>query len=241
MASDGDGRSVNPDDKVAEMLSHLNLTAEEEEVVALSDDEEEASNPKVEWALFGMVLSPTTVHAATVFGAMRPAWGNLAGLKIRSSGAKAENLFVAEFEFKQDMERALGGSPWLAGKHAVILRDYDENLKPSEICFDRMEIWARIIDLPLGWMNKARGERAMSLIGEVKRMDVDRDGKASGPFLHARVSMAITKPVRRGVLLKTKKEAATEWFDIEYEKLPYFCMSCGILGHSHFECDKPLV
>jgi hypothetical protein len=87
---------------------------------------------------------------------------------------------VVEFEFKQDMERALGGSPWLVGKHAVILRDYDENLKPSEIRFDCMEIWTGIIDLPLGWMNKARGERAMSLIGEVKRMDVDRDGKASG-------------------------------------------------------------
>jgi hypothetical protein len=56
MASDGDGRSVNPDDKVAEMLSHLNLTVEEEEVVALSDDEEEASNPKVEWVLLGKVL-----------------------------------------------------------------------------------------------------------------------------------------------------------------------------------------
>jgi hypothetical protein len=148
---------------------------------------------------------------------------------------------VAEFNFKQDLERALGGSPWLVGKHAVILREYDESLKPSEIRFDRMEIWARIIDLPLGWMNKHRGERAMALIGIVKKMDVDKEGKASGPYLRGRVAIEVSKPIRRGVLLKTRKDVAAEWFDVEYEKLPFFCSACGIMGHSHLDCDKPLV
>lgn len=123
----------------------------------------------------------------------------------------------------------MGGSPWLVGKHAVILCDYDENLKPSEILFHRMDIWARIMDLSLGWMNKRRGERAMGLIGVVKKMDVDKDGKASGPFLRARVDIEVAKPVRRGVLLKTNKDTPPKWFDIHYEKLPYYCSSCGIM------------
>jgi hypothetical protein len=72
-------------------------------------------------------------------------------------------------------------------------------------------------------------------------MDVDWDGKASWPFLWARVAMELAKPVRRGVLLKTKKDSVPEWFDIQYEKLPYYCSGCGIMGHSHLECDKPLV
>lgn len=239
MAGIGDGSPGQPDASVADMLKNLHLTAEEEEVVAFSDEEEE--DPKVEWVLVGKVLSPTTVHATAIKGAMKPAWGNPAGLKIRSIGTKGDNLFIAEFNYKQDMERALGGSPWLVGKHAVILRDYDESLKPSEIRFDRMDIWVRILDLPLGWMNKHRGERAMGLIGEVRRMDVDRDGKASGPYLRARVAIEISKPVRRGVLLKTKRDGAADWFDIQYEKLPFYCLSCGVMGHSQLECDKPLV
>jgi len=60
-------------------------------------------------------------------------------LKIRSIGEK-ENLFVAKFKFEQDMERALGGSPWMVGQLALLLQTYDENLKPSEIRFDRMDI-----------------------------------------------------------------------------------------------------
>jgi hypothetical protein len=63
------------------------------------------------------------------------------------------------------------------------LKEYDEKLKPSEIHFDRMEIWARILNLPLGWMNQQRGVRAMRLLGDVKKMDVDSDGKARGVFL----------------------------------------------------------
>ena len=93
----------------------------------------------------------------------------------------------------------------MVGKHAVILCEYDETLKPSEITFDRMDVWVRILDLPLSWMNKHRGERLMGLIGEVKKMDVDKDGNASGPFLRACVAIEVSKPVQRGVLLKMKK------------------------------------
>jgi hypothetical protein len=48
----------------------------------------------------------------------------------------------------------------------------------------------------------------------------------------------VAKPIRRGVLLKTKKEGNPEWFDIQYEKHPFFCKACGIMGHSELECNK---
>jgi hypothetical protein len=195
----------------------------------------------MEWALFGKVLSPTVVHPTTISRAMKPAWGNPHGLKIRSIGEKELNLFVAEFSQQQDMERALNGSPWLVGRHALLLQTYDDRVKPSDIKFDKMEIWVRILNLPLGWMNRHRGERAMSLVGSVKRMDVDKEGKAGGAYLRARVAIDIAKPLRRGVLLKTKKDTAPEWFDLQYEKLPFYCLSCGILGHSELECEEPVI
>jgi hypothetical protein len=241
MADKGDGSSENWESSVADLLEKLNLTAEEEQVVEFSDDEDAGGNPSKGRAMVGKVISPSTVHTAAIYGAMKPAWGNPAGLKIRLVGAKAENLFVAEFDYEQDMERALGGSPWVVGKHAVILREYEDSLKPSEIRFDRMDIWVRIIDLPLGWMNQHRGTKAMGLIGDVKKMDVDKDGKASGEYLRGRVSIELAKPLRTRVLLKTTKNEPPDWFDIEYEKLPFFCLSCGVMGHSHLECDKPLV
>jgi len=73
-----------------------------------------------------------------------------------------------------------------------------------------MEIWARILDLPLGWMNEKRGARAMGLLGAVVKMDVDTDGKACGPFLRAWVAIDVGKPIRRGVFLKMSQNAPPE-------------------------------
>lgn len=241
MAATGNGSPGDRENHVADLMQNLNLTNEEEEVAEFSDEEDMEDTAVVDWALVGKVLSPVVIHATTIHRAMKPAWGNPHGLKIRSIREKCENLFVAEFAFEQDMVRSLGGSPWMVGKHALILQPYDESLRPSEICFDRMEIWVHILNLPLGWMNQHRGERAMGLVGEVKKLDVDRDVKASGPFLRARVTIDVSKAIRRGVLLKTKKDREAEWFDIQYEKLPFYCLSCGVMGHSELECDKPVV
>ena len=114
----------------------MNLTEAEGEVAAFSDDEEDSA--VVQWAVVGKVLSPSTIHATTIKGAMKPAWGNPCGLKIRSIGEKSDNLFIAEFGDQFAMERALEGSPWLVGKHAVILRDYDDRLVPSEMSLTRL-------------------------------------------------------------------------------------------------------
>lgn len=51
--------------------------------------------------------------------------------------------------------------------------------------------------------------------------------------------MEIAKPLRRGVMLKPDRNARAEWFDIQYEKLPFYCFSCGVIGHTELECAEP--
>ena len=77
-----------------------------------------------------------------------------------------------------------------------------------------MEIWVRLLNLSLGWMNLQRGKCAMGLIGHVVRMDVDKDGNASGAFLRARIAIEIDKPLRRGVLLRMSRLEEPRWFAI---------------------------
>ena len=61
-------------------------------------------------------------------------------------------------------------------------------------------------------MNRTKGAKAMGLIGNVLKMDVDSDGKASGAFLRARVAIEVEKPIRRGVLLRMNKNEEPRWF-----------------------------
>jgi hypothetical protein len=199
-------------------------------VTDFSDDNGDADLAVVEWEIVGKVLSPMVVHVNTVRAAMKLTWGNLVSLKFRAIGEKGSNLFVAEFAGKIEMDRVLARTPWMVGRHAVILKPYDERLSASEIVFDRMEIWVRMLNLLLGWMNQQRGSRAMSLIGQVVKLDVDGDGKASGTFLHARAAIGIAKPLRRGVLLHMSKMEEPKWFELQYEKLPFFVMLAGYWG-----------
>jgi hypothetical protein len=76
----------------------------------------------------------------------------------------------------------------------------------------------------------------MSLIGRVTKLDVDKDGKASGAFLRGRVAIEIDKPLRHGVLLRMSKVEEPRWFHAQYEKLSYYCFGCGVIGHSEVEC-----
>lgn len=71
-------------------------------------------------------------------------------------------------------------------------------------------------------------------------MDVDVDGKAGGAFIRARVAIEIDKPVRRGVLLWMSKTKEPCWFQAQYEKLPYYCFACGVIGHSKIDCHHPV-
>lgn len=54
----------------------------------------------------------------------------------------------------------------------------------------------------------------MSLIGQVVKMDVDGDGKASGTFLRARVAIDLDRPLRHGVLLRMNNKEEPKWFGL---------------------------
>jgi hypothetical protein len=64
---------------------------------------------------------------------------------------------VAEFGTKADKDRVVDGSPWVVGKHAVLLKDFDVDQKPRNMVFNGMKVWARITNSPFGYMHKKWG------------------------------------------------------------------------------------
>lgn len=123
--------------------------------------------------------------------------GNPRGLKMRTAG---DNLFIAEFESKQDKARIMDGSPWPVGNRAVLLQEFDASMRPTDVCFNKMLIWVRINNLPFEWMNDRWGWEIAGMIGTVEKVDVDAQGRAWGPFLLAKVKIDIShhKPTSEG-------------------------------------------
>ncbi|KAM0831339.1 hypothetical protein ACQ4PT_065630 [Festuca glaucescens] len=220
---------------VNSLMGRLNLLADVTDVVDMSDDEEvEDPGPEM-WSLDGKVLSPGVTHIQTIRATMKPTWGNPKGLRVRPAG---DNVFIADFANKVDRDRALEGTPWMVGRrHAVILQDHNPRLRPYEIRFDSMSIWVRILDLPYEWMNKRKGLKIAKVIDKYCSVDVDELGFASGTFLRAKVVIPFDQPLRRWVTIR--REGREDSFLLQYEKLPFFCHGCGLIGHGELECKTP--
>jgi hypothetical protein len=150
------------------------------------------------------------------------------------------NLFLAEFARKADLDRVKEGSPWkMSNNHGILLKDFDPAVKPSDVCFDRLSIWARIFKLPFGLMNDTLGKNLAGNIGLVEKVDVDNKGRAWGDFLRVRVSIKVHEPIMRCVTVFSQKRQTTDVYQVMYEKMPLFCFGCGIIGHSSLICKNP--
>jgi hypothetical protein len=129
-------RAVGSSSNVTDLLGCLKLT--EEESSALSVDDASLDNLVTSYlAIIDKVLSPKPLHIQTIMSALRPAWGNLKGLDVKSV---RDNIFIVEFSSKSDLERVMDGPPWNVGNKAVLVQHFDPSLRPSEVMFDRMAI-----------------------------------------------------------------------------------------------------
>jgi hypothetical protein len=118
--------------QMEEALGKLDITKEEATPLVLDDRGEEGVK---QWSLAGKVLYQNIFHIQTISSALRPAWGNPKGLSFRSVG---ENMFVADFESQRDRDRIKAGSPWHVSNNAVIIEEFVDHMRPSELKFDKL-------------------------------------------------------------------------------------------------------
>ncbi|KAM0904561.1 hypothetical protein ACQ4PT_017923 [Festuca glaucescens] len=134
--------------RLEEQLGKLDITEEEATPLVIDDREEEMQQ---KWMLVGKVLYCNVFHIQTISNAMRPAWGNSKGLLFRYVG---KNMFVAEFATQHDRDHVWEGLPWHVSNNDVVSSEFEDCMTPSELKFDRLQLWARIMNLPFNLREK---------------------------------------------------------------------------------------
>jgi hypothetical protein len=123
---------------------------------------------------------------------MQRAWGLHGPAQFREIG---ENRFVVRFSSEGDWKHAAKNGPWQFDFYPLLLKEYDGSVRPSDMVFDKMDIWVRVLDLPLDMMNVAYGELIGGWIGDYISADVDEDGTAWGEELRIRVAIRVDQPL----------------------------------------------
>jgi hypothetical protein len=176
--------------------------------------------PRPRWAAVGRVCSPRKLVISALERAMQRAWGLHGTAQFKDIG---DNRFVVKFSSEGDWKHATKNGPWQFDFSAVLLKDYAGSTRPSEMVFDTMDVWVRVLDLPMDMMNRFYGEMIGDWIGKYVSVEVDEEGIAWGKDLRIRVAIRIDQPLVRGVPLKeSDDQIEATWFDIKYEKIPHF-------------------
>jgi hypothetical protein len=165
---------------------------------------------------------------------MQRAWGLHKPVQFRDIG---DNRFVVRFGSEGDWRHALKNGPWQFDFNAILLEEYDGKVHPSDMSFDKMAIWVRVLDLRLDMMNIVYAKKIGNWIGRYLSADVDEEGLARGEELRIRIEILVNKPLVRGVkLMSSEDDTVGTWFDVKYEKISHFCFECGMLFHTEQGC-----
>ncbi|XP_042950180.1 uncharacterized protein LOC122282289 [Carya illinoinensis] len=221
------------EETLIETWGKLKLIEREQADVLFDLTTEEATLRRGNMSLLGLVITEKVINSEAFKISMGRIWKLRGGLKIKGVG---KNLFLFEFDEATDMQKVKLGRPWTFDRQLLCLKDYNGQISPKEMVFDKEPLWVQVHNIPLGGMTRKVGEQTGRQVGEVLDVDVDEQDVGWGPYLHIKILIDITKPLMRGVM--GSFNGTRVWLQFQYERLPSFCFNCGIIKHSLEGCQN---
>jgi hypothetical protein len=223
-------------EKVEDMLKDLRLSEAERKGVKLGWSDGKKAGVVAVQAL-GKLLSEKPAHVEGLEDSLGRVWCPLKGTDCK---VMRDNLFMFTFKQESGKRKALLEGPWKVGNDLLVMEDFDPEKSLDEYEFGTTPIWVRVLKLPLGMMNRKTGERLGNQIGEYMDVDVGEDDMAAGEYLRIKVRINLANPIMRGVTVQLGDNRRERLCPLEFEFLPKFCFTCGIIGHEDKACKIQL-
>jgi hypothetical protein len=216
------------------MLEELG-TAREKEAVIVNIAKARGA-VRARFLAVGVFLSMLAVSSKQVVDTMKKVWklrGNLEFCPLEG------RRFVLEFAEEGDFTHVTKGGPWRFRADAVLVEALKEGDDPATVTITSVPIWVQLKDIPFYLLSKELARNLGKKIGSLITIDNNARGDIFDKILRAKVRIDINQPLMRWTPILdgvTNEEVIVSIF---YERLPSFCLRCGIIGHGEGSCSTP--
>ncbi|KAM0922814.1 hypothetical protein ACQ4PT_005932 [Festuca glaucescens] len=186
----------------------------------------------------GVFLSVISITSKQLVSYMKNVWklrGTVESLQL------ADRRFVLDFSLEGDFEHVTCGGPWRYQEDAVLIRKLKEGEDPNLVRFDSMPIWVQFTRIPFYLLSKQLARELGTKLGKCIRIDNDERGDICDKIIRVRVRIPIARALQRWITLEDEFSDEEVVVTVLYERLPTFCLCCGVIGHKEEACELPAI
>lgn len=217
-------------DDLALQCSSLRLADDEGGLIDLGGIDCEETNEKLSLLLVGRVCTERPYNIDAFKRTMLKVWApthNLVIMVIRP------NLYAFQFFHWRVKEKVLEGGPWCWDNHLIVLKEVEGDEQPEDVELKFLPFRIRVLKLSFNCYSNAYVKALTKDIGDF--LEIEDDVLGIDHYRCIRRLVDISKPLRRFQWIQDKKGREVK-VEYKYERLPYFCFACGIIGHSECDC-----
>ncbi|KAL9427045.1 hypothetical protein AB3S75_033767 [Citrus x aurantiifolia] len=212
----------------------IKLSDEEEGRVSFKSKMKATGEKIVAGCLIGKVMHMRGVSIEGLKSVMQRVWRTSREVKIEGLG---DNVFMFKFGTEADKRSILMGGPWHFDRALIVLTEPAGIGDVKKQKFNHVSFWVQIHDVPIMCMSKEMALELGNVIGKVEEIETDATWECFGQFLRLRISVDVTKPLKKLIELEQEGEDEEDIpMRVMCERLPDFCFCCGRIGHQYREC-----
>ena len=105
----------------------------------------------------------------------------------------------------------------------------------ANVVLDHASMWVQIWGAPFDMVSPQVAADIGGRIGTMKEVEKRRSNDLQSLFMQVRVSVSVSKPLRRGCFV-SDFEGNRTWLKFKYERLAMFSHFCGFVAHNLKHC-----